>query len=72
MMFWKLIWFAETTQFDENHDKLANAAENWHQASSKTIDGLTVKELSGNFNLAHGSFDPLFRISTIHPRFIQE
>ena len=50
---------AETTQIDENHDKLANAAENWHQASSKTIDGLTVKELSGNFNLAHGSFDPL-------------
>ena len=49
----------ETTQFDENHDKLANAAENWHLASSKTIDGLTVKELSGNFNLAHGSFDPL-------------
>ena len=36
---------AETTQFDENHDKLVNAAENWHQASSKTIDGLTVKEL---------------------------
>ncbi|MED6338033.1 MAG: hypothetical protein VYC12_03300, partial [Candidatus Thermoplasmatota archaeon] len=50
---------AETTQFDENYDKLANAADNWHQASSKTINRLTVKELSGNFNLAHGSFDPL-------------
>ena len=35
----------ETTQFDENHNKLVNQQRIGIEASSKTIDGLTVKEV---------------------------
>ena len=31
----------------------------WNRMSGENNDGFSVKELSGQFNLAHGSFDPL-------------
>ena len=49
----------DKVESNSDSEQLSIAAENWHQASSYTIQGQELKGLSGLLNLAHGSFDPL-------------
>ena len=58
----------EKVESTSDSEQLFIAAENWHQASSYTIQDQELKGLSGLLNLAHGSFDPLVNDSPYLPQ----
>ena len=58
----------DKVESNSDSEQLSIAAENWHQASSYTIQGQELKGLSGLLNLAHGSFDPLVNDSPYLPQ----
>ncbi len=40
-------------------EHLPASVSNWNQISGESNNGFPINDLSGEFNLAHGSFDPL-------------
>ena len=52
------------TSYDSNNSSGDNnqsvIASNWFEVGSQLIDGVELKDLNGEFSLAHGTFDPIF------------
>ena len=61
------------TSYDSNNSSRDNnqpvIASNWFEAGSQLIDGVELRDLSGEFSLAHGTFDPLFDATPEIPDF---
>ena len=49
----------ETSSESTSVEQIYTTENYWNQISGESHDGFSIKELSGKFNLAHGSFDPL-------------
>ena len=49
----------ETSSESTSVEQLYTTENNWNRISGESHNGFSIKELSGKFNLAHGSFDPL-------------
>ena len=58
---------------DQDHYRFngGNLEANWFSASSKEVNQYPLKELSGQFTLAHGSFNPITEAPPLIPEKLQ-